>query len=271
MWFYQEWGDRPPIYETQQSGYVDRDSVPETQPEPSGSKKSTRRRSHKAKSTLTDAARSIQKWTPEEECILASAWVDVSEHPIIGTEQTKDAMWDRIEEKFFTAMKKDGSYRTRDQLTSKWSHINKKWQQLNNPDGVSFRKRSTVDAEVEVDETIGSTDQIPSFNVAASNDEDPIPRPIGRKKAKSIASGSGGSASISASPRDEIGRAMVEQLRAFNLQEHERLKLKEKELKLKEQEAEMKVMQTDPGTLSEFGRIIYEQRMREIKEKYNLP
>ncbi|VFQ67591.1 unnamed protein product [Cuscuta campestris] len=226
---------------------------------------------------------------------------------------------------FPTAKKKDGSYRTRDQLTSKWSHINKKvrkfmgvyeecsrsrrsgtndadvlrvattryqddgnqgkvpidlwtilsrspkWQQLNNPDGGSFRKRSTVDDEVEVDETIGSTDQIPSFNVADSDDEDPIPRPIGRKKAKSIASSSGGSASISASPRDEIGRAMVEQLRAFNLQEHERLKLKEKELKIKEQEAEMKVMQTDPGTLSEFGRIIYEQRMREIKEKYNIP
>ncbi|VFQ77148.1 unnamed protein product [Cuscuta campestris] len=81
------------------------------------------------------------------------------------------------------------------------------WQQLNNPDGGpfptdggSFRKRSTVDAEVEVDETIGSTDQMPPFNVAGSDDEDPIPRPIGRKKAKSIASGSGGSASFSASP-----------------------------------------------------------------------
>ncbi|VFQ82335.1 unnamed protein product [Cuscuta campestris] len=84
MWYYQELGDRPPMYDTQQSGYVDRDSVLETQPEPSGSKKSTRRRSHKAKSTLTEAAWSIQKWTPEEECILASAWVDVSEHPIIG-------------------------------------------------------------------------------------------------------------------------------------------------------------------------------------------
>ncbi|VFQ84083.1 unnamed protein product [Cuscuta campestris] len=244
---------------------------------------------------------------------------------VTGTKQTKDAMWDRIEEKFFTTMKKDGSYRTQDQLTSKWSHINKKvrkfmgvyedcspsrrsgtndadvlrlaktryqddgnqvkvpidlwrilsrspkWQQLNNPDGGSFRKRSIVDAEVEVDETIGSTDQIPSLNAADSDDEDPIPRPIGRKKAKSIASGSGGSASVSASPRDEIGRAMIEQLRVFNLQEQERLKLKEKELKLKEQEAEMKVMQTDPRTLSEFGRIIYEQRMREIKEKYNLP
>ncbi|VFQ60145.1 unnamed protein product [Cuscuta campestris] len=146
-----------------------------------------------------------------------------------------------------------------------------KWQQLNNPDGGSLRKRSTVDAEVEVDETIGSTDQIPPFNVADSDDEDPIPRPIGRKKAKSIASGSRGSASVSASSRDEIGREMVEQLRAFNLREQERLKLKEKELKLKEQEAEMKVMQTDPGALSEFGLMIYEQRMREIKEKYNLP
>ncbi|VFQ77569.1 unnamed protein product [Cuscuta campestris] len=123
-----------------------------------------------------------------------------------------------------------------------------KWQQLNNPDGGSLRKRSTVAAEVEVDETIGSTDQIPPFNVADSDDEDPIPLPIGRKKAKSIASGSGGSASVFASPRDEIGRAMIEQLRAFNLQEQERLKLKEKELKLKKQEAEMKVMQTDPGT-----------------------
>ncbi|VFQ81166.1 unnamed protein product [Cuscuta campestris] len=132
-------------------------------------------------------------------------------------------------------------------------------------------KLKEQEAEMKVDETIGSTDQIPPFNVADSDDEDPIPRPIGRKKAKSIASGSGGSASVSASPRDEIGRAMIEQLRAFNLQEQERLKLKEKELKLKEQEAEMKVMQTDPGTLSEFGRIIYEQRMREIKEKYNLP
>ncbi|VFQ98323.1 unnamed protein product [Cuscuta campestris] len=165
MWYYQELGDRPPMYETQQSGYVDRDSVPETQPEPSRSKK---------------------------------------------------------------------------------------WQQINNPDGGSFRKSSTVDAEVEVDETIGSTDQIPPFNVADSDDEDPIPRPIGRKKAKSIAYGSGGSASVSASSRDEIGRAMVEQLRAFNLQEQERLKLKEKELKLKEQEAEMKVMQTDLGTITSF-------------------
>ncbi|VFQ65064.1 unnamed protein product [Cuscuta campestris] len=326
MWYYQDLGDQPSIFETQQSGYVERDSVPETQLEPTGSKKSTRRKSHKAKGTMTEAARSIQKWAPQEECLLASAWVDVSEHPIIGSEQTKDAMWDRIEEKFFTVMNKDGSYRTRDQLTSKWSHINRKvrkfigvyeecsrsqrsgtndadvlrlataryqddghlgkvpidlwrilsrspkWQQLNNPDGGSFWKRSSVDAEVEVDETIGSSDQIPSFNVADSDDEDPIPRPIGRKKAKSITSGSGGSGSASISSRDEIDRAMVEQLWVFNLREEERLKLKEKELmKRKEQDGEIKIMKTDLSTFSGFKRMIYEQRQREIKAKYNLP
>ncbi|VFQ68150.1 unnamed protein product [Cuscuta campestris] len=173
-------------------------------------------------------------------------------------------MWNCIEEKFFTAMNKDSSYQTRDQLTSKWSHINHKvqkfigvyeecsrsrrsgtndadvlrlataryqddghqgkvlidlwrilsrspkWQQLNNPDGGSFRKRSSVDAEVEVDETICSSDQIPPFNVADSDDEDPIPWPIGKKKAKSIASGSGGSGSVSVSSRDKIGWAMFE-------------------------------------------------------------
>ncbi|VFQ69319.1 unnamed protein product [Cuscuta campestris] len=274
---------------------------------------------------MTEAARSIQKWTLEEECLLASAWVDVSDHPIIGSEQTKDAMRDRIEEKFFTAMNKDGSYRTRDQLTSKWSHINHKvrkfigvyeecsrsrrsrtndddvlrlataryqddehqgkvpvdlwrilsrspkWQQLNNPDGGSFRKRSSVNAEVEVDETIGSSDQMPPFNVADSDDEDPIPRPIGRKKAKSIASGLGGSGSASVSSCDEIGRAMVEQLRVFNLREEEMLKLKGKELKRKEQDDEIKIMETDLSTLSGFKRMIYEQRQREIKVKYNLP
>ncbi|VFQ66890.1 unnamed protein product [Cuscuta campestris] len=64
-----------------------------------------------------------------------------------------------------------------------------KWQQLNNSDGGSSKKRSSVDAEVKVDDTIGSSEQRPPFNVADPDDEEPIPRPIGRKKAKSIALG----------------------------------------------------------------------------------
>ncbi|VFQ92542.1 unnamed protein product [Cuscuta campestris] len=155
MWLYQQWGDRPPIYETQQSGYVDRDSVLETQLEPSGSKKSTRRKSHKAKSTLTEAAQSIQKWTPEE-CILASAWVDISEHPIIvyqgmlsvrrsGTNDT-DVL------RLTTARYQDDGHQGKVPIDL-WRILSRfpKWQQLNNPGGGSFRKRSTVNAEVEVD------------------------------------------------------------------------------------------------------------------------
>ncbi|VFQ76792.1 unnamed protein product [Cuscuta campestris] len=215
--------------------------------------------------------------------------------------------------------------RTRDQLTSKWSHINRKvqkfigvyeecarsrrsgtnetdvlrlattlyqddwhqgkvpidlwrilsrfskWQQLNNLDGGSSKKRSSVDAEIEVDDTIGSSEQMSPFIVADSDDDDPIPRLIGRKKPKSIASGSGGSGSFSVSSRNEIGRAMVEQLRVFNLREEERMKLKEQEMKRKEQEDEIKIMETDLSTLSGFKRMIYEQRQREIKAKYNLP
>ncbi|VFQ65257.1 unnamed protein product [Cuscuta campestris] len=124
--------NNPSLFETQTSVNLDdSESVPENQPEaiaPTGTKKSARRKSHKAKGdkSITRATRSIQKWILEEESLLASAWVDVSEHTIVGSEQTKDAMWDRIEEKFFAAMDKDASYRTRDQLTYKWGHINRK-------------------------------------------------------------------------------------------------------------------------------------------------
>ncbi|VFQ89600.1 unnamed protein product [Cuscuta campestris] len=44
--------------------------------------------------------------------------VDAGGRMLVGLEQTKDVMWDRIEEKFLTR-NKDDSYRTHDQLTSK--------------------------------------------------------------------------------------------------------------------------------------------------------
>ncbi|VFQ95419.1 unnamed protein product [Cuscuta campestris] len=227
-------------------------------------------------------------------------------------------MWDRIEKKFFTAMNKDGSYRTRDPLTSKWSHINSKiqkfigvyeecarsrrsgtndadvlllataryqddghqgkvpidlwsilscspkWKQLINSDGGSSKKISSVDAEVEVDDTIGSSEQRPPFNVLDFDYEDPIPRTIVRKKAKSIASGSGRSDSVSVPSHNDIGRAMVEQLWVFNIQEKERARRKE-------EKDEIEIMETDLSTLSAFKRMIFERRQKEIKAKYNLP
>ncbi|VFQ91912.1 unnamed protein product [Cuscuta campestris] len=123
-----------------------------------------------------------------------------------------------------------------------------KWQQLNNSDATSSKKRSSVDTEVEVDDTIGSSEQRSPFSVADSNDEDPIPRPIGRKKAKSIASGSGGSGSISVSSHDNISRAMVEQVRMFNIREEERARRKQ-------EKEEIEIMEGDLDTSLGFEQI----------------
>ncbi|VFQ82414.1 unnamed protein product [Cuscuta campestris] len=261
---------------------------------------------------MTDAARSIQKWMPKEESLLASAWVGVSEHPIIGLEQTKDAIWDHIEEKFFAVMNKDALYCTRDQLTSKCGHSSckvrkfigvckecsrsrksgtndadvlplattryqddghqgkvpvnlwrilsrsPKWQELNNPEARSSNKRSS--AEAGVDDTVGSFEQRSSFNVDNFDDKDPIPRPIGRKKAKFITSGSGGSNSVSS--HDDIGRAMIEQLQVFNIKEEERERRKQ-------QKEEIEVIETDHDMLSGFKCMIFERRQKEINAKYN--
>ncbi|VFQ68028.1 unnamed protein product [Cuscuta campestris] len=135
-----------------------------------------------------------------------------------------------------------------------------KWQQLNNPEAGS-KKRSSAEAEVEVGDTIGSSEQRPPFNIDDSDDEDPIPRSIGRKKVISIASDSGRSDSVSS---HDIGRAMVEQLRVFNIREEERKKRRQ-------QKEGIEIMETNLDTLSGFKRMLYEIRQKEIKAKYNLP
>ncbi|VFQ68224.1 unnamed protein product [Cuscuta campestris] len=70
-----------------------------------------------------------------------------------------------------------------------WSLLSRspKWQQLNNPEVGLSKKRSS--AEVEADDAIDLSEQRPPFNLDDSDDEDPVPRPIGRKKAKPIALG----------------------------------------------------------------------------------
>ncbi|VFQ60624.1 unnamed protein product [Cuscuta campestris] len=57
-----------------------------------------------------------------------------------------------------------------------------KWQQLNNPEAGSSKKRASVEAEVEVDDTVGSSEQMHPFNVNDSDYKDPIPRPIERRQ-----------------------------------------------------------------------------------------
>ncbi|VFQ68658.1 unnamed protein product [Cuscuta campestris] len=57
-----------------------------------------------------------------------------------------------------------------------------KWKQLNSSETGSSKKRPS--AEVEADETIGSSEQRPPFNLDGSMDENPIPRRNRRKRSK---------------------------------------------------------------------------------------
>ncbi|XP_076904320.1 glutathione S-transferase T3-like [Bidens hawaiensis] len=261
---------------------------------------------------MTEAARSIQKWSVQEELALARAWVDVSEHPIVGNEQTIYDLWDRVEVKFFEAMGKGPDYRRRDQITGKWTHINKKvnkyigvyeerarnaksgtndvdlhrkvaahyqddghtgniplelweiltaspkWQQLRLDERASgSNKRSSTDADIDASPGASDGRFRTHVNLYDLADEDHIQRPIGRKKAKSIASGS---ASGSASGAEEVGKLMVEHMRLFNLREDERERRRiEKE--------EMEIMAVDLDTLTGFKRRWYEKKQKEIAEK----
>ncbi|XP_076882478.1 glutathione S-transferase T3-like [Bidens hawaiensis] len=211
---------------------------------------------------MTEADRSIQKWSLQEELALAQAWVDVSEHPIVGNEQTIDDLWDQVEVKFFEAMGKGPDYLRRDQITGKWTHINKKvnkyigvyeecarnikggtndvdlhkkvatryqddghtgnipvelwevltaspkWQQLRFDERASgSNKRSSADADIDASPGASDGRSRTHVNLDDLAEKDPIQRPIGRKKAKSIASGS---VSGSASGAEEVGKLIVE-------------------------------------------------------------
>ena len=62
------------------------DIDPETQPS-SSRPKGKGKRKHTKKTTEVTTARTIERWTPEEELALAQAWVEVSEDPITGNEK----------------------------------------------------------------------------------------------------------------------------------------------------------------------------------------
>ncbi|VFQ71700.1 unnamed protein product [Cuscuta campestris] len=58
---------------------------------------------------MTEAERFIQKWTPNEESLLVSAWVDVSEHPIVGKDDNGNGreigpMIDECYDKYFVGI-----------------------------------------------------------------------------------------------------------------------------------------------------------------------
>ncbi|KAL0711588.1 hypothetical protein Bca4012_018566 [Brassica carinata] len=66
-----------------------------------------------------------RKWTPKEDLVLISAWLNTSKDPIVGNEQKARAFWKRIEE-YFNASPLLISFADREysQCKQRWGRVN---------------------------------------------------------------------------------------------------------------------------------------------------
>ncbi|KAL8250662.1 hypothetical protein R6Q59_034355 [Mikania micrantha] len=102
----------------------DVDVVLETQhdPQPASSRRRHRRKEVPEKTTKP----SITQWSESEEVALARVFIDVSEDPFVGNNQTSTEFWRRVKGQFFSAMGCD-SYWTNDMISGKWREHVRKW------------------------------------------------------------------------------------------------------------------------------------------------
>ncbi|KAL8264926.1 hypothetical protein R6Q59_023056 [Mikania micrantha] len=85
------------VYENQPEPDVD--AVPETQPD---AQPATSRRRHRRKEVPEKTTKpSITRWSESEEVALARAYIDVSEDPFVGNNQTSSEFWKRVRAQFF--------------------------------------------------------------------------------------------------------------------------------------------------------------------------
>ncbi|VFR00861.1 unnamed protein product [Cuscuta campestris] len=81
MWIFQQYRSNPTLFKTQPLAYVyERESVLETQPEPSGTKK-----------CMTEKPQS-ERHSSDDRAGTGNPKVDVGGRVLVGSEQTKDAM-----------------------------------------------------------------------------------------------------------------------------------------------------------------------------------
>ncbi|KAL8246416.1 hypothetical protein R6Q59_007632 [Mikania micrantha] len=66
-----------------------------------------------------------------EEVALARAYIDISEDPFIGNNQTSTEIWKQFRAQFFSAMGLD-SCQTNDMISGKWHDLQRVWIQHHN-------------------------------------------------------------------------------------------------------------------------------------------
>ncbi|XP_023733484.1 uncharacterized protein LOC111881304 [Lactuca sativa] len=70
-------------------------------------------------------------WLPQEELVLVQAWVNIYEDLMTGNAQPGDHFWFHILERFREELGKDGDYRTKSQMNSKFREIAKGVSKIN--------------------------------------------------------------------------------------------------------------------------------------------
>jgi hypothetical protein len=70
----------------------------------------------------------VERWTPNEEKLLAECWVACSEDSLLGISQTKEMLWQRIRGEFNRLSPKE---RNKHMLQSKWKTLNRDCTKFN--------------------------------------------------------------------------------------------------------------------------------------------
>jgi len=69
--------------------------------------------------------RERRKWTPSDDILLISSWLNTSKDPVVGNEQRSGAFWSRVAA-YFAASQKGGGCERRDPM-----HCKQRWQKIN--------------------------------------------------------------------------------------------------------------------------------------------
>ncbi|XP_062188911.1 glutathione S-transferase T3-like [Phragmites australis] len=115
-----------------------------------GSDEKGRKKVTSRKKKKVDAKTDRTKWTDEEDELLVSAWLNVSQDPVVGTDQSRETYWGRIAKYFNTYKKESMMLRTEKALinhmklitdaVTKFTVHYRKVEQLN-PSGTNERDK----------------------------------------------------------------------------------------------------------------------------------
>ncbi|GKE72034.1 hypothetical protein Tco_1530106 [Tanacetum coccineum] len=95
--------------------------------------------------TTSTQGKKIQRWTSEEEELLATCFAAVFEDPSVGRDQKMECFWGKVLTTYNSSAPVE---RTKDMLTSKWATLNANCQMFNNKHFLRLGKSGVNEIDV---------------------------------------------------------------------------------------------------------------------------